>query len=186
MLFCCGGKMPVYAVVARTQTPLSGSWGARLLTPILRPGIENKNIMFPCQRAYLTIRLFTPPTTRCRYILLKKSFRGRTVPWIFLSRLFLAASSLLCLFWIYEYSCLGKGTVREVEDMSYFFFQGVAGLWIRIRNDLFRLRIWIRQKVPDPQHWVDIRSLRLLCTHRVNCTSTLTNVQKRHPLPLSS
>jgi hypothetical protein len=73
MFFCCGGKMPVYAVVARTQPPLSGSWGARLLTPALLPGIENTNILFPCPRANLTIRLFTPPTTRCRYILLKQN-----------------------------------------------------------------------------------------------------------------
>ncbi len=152
--------MPVYVAVARTQPPLSGSWGARLLTPVSRPGIENKTIMFPLSTSQSYHTLFTPPTTRCRYILQKNnkivSRTCSTAPWIFLSRLFLAAPSLLCLFWRYEYSCLGKGTVREVEDMSYLFFQGVAGLWIRIRNDLFRLRIWIRQKVtdPDPQHWI--------------------------------
>jgi hypothetical protein len=63
--------MPVYLAVARTQPPLSGSWGAQLLTPALLPGIENKNIMFPCQRANLTIRPFTPLSIK------KKSFRKR-------------------------------------------------------------------------------------------------------------
>jgi len=158
MLFCCGGKMPVYVAVARTQPPLSGSWGARLLTPVLLPGIENKNIHVPLSTSLSYHTPLHPTHLRCRYILQKQNRFAADVgyPWIFLSRLFLAAPSLLCLFWRYEYSCLGKGTVRKVEDMSYLFFQGVAGLWIRIRNDLFRLRIWIRQKVtdPDPQHWI--------------------------------
>ncbi len=92
--------MPVYVAVARTQPPLSGSWGARLLTPVSLPGIENKNIHVPLSMSQSYHTPFHPTHHRCRYIFFLNRFadvqhRYRTMD-IFVTTIF--SSSFFALF----------------------------------------------------------------------------------------
>jgi hypothetical protein len=154
--------MPVYLAVARTQPPLSGSWGARLLTLVLLPGIENKNIHVPLSMSQSYHTPFHPPTAVVDISFFKIISRTYGTLDIFVTIIF---SSFFFALFVLKIRVLLPGQRDCKRGGGHVVFVLPKG-----------------GRVME----VDISATSLLCAHRVNCTSTLTNVQKRHPLPLSS